>query len=527
MLIKRLLSSRRSYSSLSKNSLKPNSSTGSVLTRRHIKDDIHPKTPVITRFAPSPTGLLHLGSLRTALYNYLLAKNTNGKFILRLEDTDQTRLHPEALKNIFDTLKWCNMEYDEGPIEQSQRLPIYQEYIKKLLKSGHAYYCFCSRERLEQLRTGNMAPGSLSYDRKCIHLDEETIKVNLDKGIPYTIRMKSPERYPLIHDLLHGELNIQPNNREGMWFDDPILIKSDGFPTYHFANVVDDHLMKVTHVIRGEEWLPSTPKHVALYQYFGWAIPKFIHIPLLTSIDDKKLSKRKGDFSVFGLKEQGILPEALINFCALLGWSPPRNVAQETHECFTLDELERLFNLNHLTKGNVKVDYKKLWFFNKHHLQHKLSEKESFNEILNEIMENMIEEKKYERTTDLEGKISTVLTECGSALSKIGEFNELFWYFFERPTYSNKLVSDFLKSHNVEELKKILQLLSENVTKMDLPDMVNEISTTLKIKKKPIFESLRYALTGLHPGVKLPIIIKILGKEECQSRIVASMKYLP
>ncbi|CCD22999.1 glutamate--tRNA ligase MSE1 NDAI_0A08460 [Naumovozyma dairenensis CBS 421] len=489
------------------------------IIKRYYKQDIHPTTPAITRFAPSPTGLLHLGSLRTALYNYLLARSTNGKFILRLEDTDQSRIHPEAISNIYETLKWCGINYDEGFIKQSDRLPIYHKYIKILLDSGAAYHCFCTKDRLEQLRRKNSnTPNSPSYDRNCYHLDTEIVESNLTANLPYTIRLKSPDRYPPFTDLLHGQVDIQLNQKErGVWFDDPILIKSDGYPTYHFANVVDDHLMGITHVIRGEEWLPSTPKHVALYQLFGWDMPKFIHIPLLTSIDDKKLSKRKGDFSVLSLKEKGVLPEALVNFCALLGWSPPRDIAKANHECFTMNEIEKLFNLNHLTKGNVKVDYKKLWFFNKHFLREKIKDPEKLSKIVADILTSAKEEFGSDNVSS--DVISQILINCGDVLTSINDFNEMFWYFFKRPNLTDNVAQEFLSSRDTNEIKNVLTLCQGNLGATSLQDLVKAIKLEVNIKKKIVFETLRYALTGLHPGTKLPIIIDILGKEECNHRI--------
>ncbi|SSD60689.1 related to Glutamate--tRNA ligase, mitochondrial [Saccharomycodes ludwigii] len=505
--------------------------TKSIFSKKPIID-VHPKTPARTRFAPSPTGFLHMGSLRTALYNYLLAKNTGGQFLLRLEDTDQNRLVKGAEQNIYDSLRWCNLEYDEGPeknnntemgpYRQSDRSKIYQEHAQKLLDTGHAYRCFCSKERLDGLRESAQRlkpPTTVSYDRKCAHLHEKDIQNLLKEGKEFTIRLRSPAKYPPFEDLLHGKLDMQPQvNPSEIRYDDPILLKSDGLPTYHLANVVDDHMMKITHVIRGEEWLPSTPKHMALYEAFGWNAPKFIHIPLLTTIAEKKLSKRKGDASVMALQKKGILPEALINFSALFGWSPPRKLSIEKHDCFSLEELVKLFNLNHLTKGNAKVDEKKLFFFNKHYLGLRLDDPIKFQEIVEDISNLM--NNKYPKE-----KIGGVLNVVGKSLTTINEFPVNFYYFFEKPDFDSEQVLHFKKNHDLEKVKLILaefkQLDLENVERI-----VDHLVNTLNVPKKLVFESLRFALAGSMPGTKLPILIQLLGKQEVMFRTQEALDHL-
>lgn len=507
----------------------------SLLSKRPIKD-VHPKTPVRTRFAPSPTGLLHMGSLRTALYNYLLARNTGGQFLLRLEDTDQKRLVPGAEQNIYDSLKWCGVEYDEGPgvnedkfgpYRQSDRTEIYQHYIKQLLNSGHAYRCFCSKERLDGLRSSAQQlqpPTTASYDRHCTELTEDEIAENLKKGVPCTVRLKAPKKYPPFEDLLHGQLDMQIQiNMNDIRYDDPILMKSDGLPTYHFANVVDDHLMRITHVIRGEEWLPSTPKHIALYNAFGWNPPQFIHIPLLTSTNDKKLSKRKGDADVMQLKAKGILPEALVNFSVLFGWSPPRELATMTHECFSLEEFVKLFDLNHLTKGNAKVDAKKLLFFNKHYLSQRLGNKAQFDEIANEIY-NLISEA-YPDTTIWQ--VNSVLQAVGKSLTTIYEFNDKFYYFFTKPDYEdNTYVKQFKSTYDLSQVKAVLSLLENNITESNINTLIESIVSQLGVPKKLVFETIRFSLAGSIPGVKLPLLVQLLGVEKSNKRILESYHYL-
>lgn len=526
---------RRLYSKLVRKEPGGLFSGKSILSKKPVQA-VHPKVPVRTRFAPSPTGMLHIGSLRTALYNYLLAKNTRGQFLLRLEDTDQNRLIQGAEENIYDSLKWCGIEYDEGPgvndqkfgpYRQSERTEIYQQHVDGLLKSGHAYRCFCSKERLDGLRESAKRlkpPTTVTYDRKCESLSQGEIEERLAQQIPHTIRLKAPERYPAFHDLLHGTVDIQPQvNVNDRRYDDPILIKSDNLPTYHFANVIDDHLMKITHVIRGEEWLPSTQKHIALYRAFGWDPPSFIHIPLLTSTNDKKLSKRRGDASVWNMKSNGILPEALVNFCVLFGWSPPRDLAAANHECFTLKEFERVFDLNYLTKGNAKVDDKKLWFFNKHYLQKKLENSQVFEEILQEV-QTAARHKFGEKASD--EKVAAVLKACGKSLTTVNEFNDTFYYFFEKPKYQDtEVATKFHATHKHADVVNILTHFKGTINQSNMDEMIKGLASQA-VPKKSIFESLRFALAGANPGTKIPILIQLLGAQEANQRIEEAINYL-
>lgn len=487
------------------------------------KKDVHPKEPAITRFAPSPTGLLHLGSLRTALYNYLLARNTGGKFILRLEDTDRKRYHEQAESNIIDTLEWCGIHWDGPMFKQSLRTEegLYAKYVDILLEKGVAYKCFCSKERLTSLRYDG-------YDRHCERLtEEECTKLEHEEKRPYTVRLKMEKGASYVNDLLHGKvLIVERKDRRG--FDDPVLLKSDGYPTYHLANVIDDHLMGITHVVRGEEWLSSTPKHLALYEAFGWTPPKYIHIPLLTNMtNDKKLSKRHGDSSVLGLKKSGILPEALVNFVALLGWSPPRDISQKTHECFTLDQLVEVFNLNHLTRGNVKVDNKKLKFFNKHFLQEKIHSEE-----INDLIQILVSECKttFEPETVSEDFIRDILIKCGSSLDNITEFTSTFEYFFRRPAYLEENES-FINADNKENVVRLItyvreQLNAKNNIHQIMEDVIADKNEWQNLDKQTVYKSIRYALTGLRSGAKLPIIIDILGLKETQDRLQDFEHYL-
>ncbi|KAI0901817.1 hypothetical protein F4806DRAFT_444665 [Annulohypoxylon nitens] len=331
-----------------------------------------PQWTVRTRFAPSPTGYLHIGSLRTALYNYLFAKATGGQFILRLEDTDQARIVPDAEQRLYEDLKWAGLSWDEGPdiggpcnpYKQSENLPLYTEYANQLIDAGHAYRCFCTPEELDQLRSINIREGNPSiYNGRCSHISPEVSAQRAADGHEHCIRFKrdlDAPGYNAVYDLVYkAPLDYQPD-------DDFILIKRDGYPTYHFANVIDDHRMGITCVIRGAEWLISTPKHVALYRAFGWEVPEFAHVGLLTNKQKQKLSKRQGDVDIASWRSRGILPIALLNYVLVLGWSTGKGVQGES-ELMDLDEMISKFNL-HFTKGNIIVN-DKYEFFQKGHLQ--------------------------------------------------------------------------------------------------------------------------------------------------------------
>lgn len=325
---------------------------------------------VRVRYAPSPTGMQHIGGVRTALFNYLFARSKGGKFILRLEDTDRTRYDEKYVKNLYDTLAWLGIDWDEGgdkggeygPYVQSERFELYKKYANELIEKGEAYYCFCDAERLERIRKiqteNKMAPG---YDRNCRHLTEEEVKEKLASGVPHVIRLKVPmEGETKFHDHILGDIvwkneDISP---------DPILLKSDGFPTYHLANIVDDHLMQISHVMRAQEWIPSTPLHVQMYKAFGWEHPEFCHLPMVNGSDGKKLSKRHGSTSLNEFRARGYLPQAIINYVALLGCS-----YEEGKEFYTLKELAEKFSLEHSNKAPAVFDYKKLEFYNANYIR--------------------------------------------------------------------------------------------------------------------------------------------------------------
>ncbi len=325
---------------------------------------------VRVRYAPSPTGMQHIGGVRTALFNYLFARSKNGKFILRLEDTDRTRYDEKYVQNLYDTMSWLGIDWDEGgdkggpygPYVQSERFELYKKYAMQLIENGEAYYCFCDAERLDRIRKiqteNKMPPG---YDRNCRHLTPEEVKANLDAGKPYVIRLKVPmEGETTFEDHILG--TIQWKNEDIS--PDPILLKSDGFPTYHLANIVDDHMMHITHVMRAQEWIPSTPLHVQMYKSFGWEHPEFCHLPMVNGADGKKLSKRHGSTSLNEFRARGYLPQAIVNYVALLGCS-----YEEGKEFYTLEELAKAFKLEHLNKAPAVFDYKKLEYYNGNYIR--------------------------------------------------------------------------------------------------------------------------------------------------------------
>lgn len=537
---------------------------------------VQPNFPARTRFAPSPTGLIHLGSLRTALYNYLLAKSTGGSFLLRLEDTDQNRLVQGAEQNIYESLKWAGLQWDEGPeiggpygpYIQSQRAEIYAKYANELIENGHAYRCFCSKERLDGLRDSARKlhpPSMASYDRKCSHLTHDESEKLATSGTPFTVRFKAPYKYPEFTDLLHGHLNLQTQtNPSDVRYDDPVLVKSDGLPTYHLANVVDDHLMKITHVIRGEEWLASTPKHVAMYNAFGWEPPAFVHIPLLTTLGNKKLSKRAGDIGVLSLASKGILPEAMINYVALYGWSPHKEGA----EVFSLKELEKIFSLDGLTKGNAKVDEKKLGFLNKHFFQKDLtSSQEGFETVFIKVYATIkpVLEKQIgtEVPTDIaldklvsEEYTSLILDTIKTHVTSVDDYISRTEHLYklselgsveqnaEKPgqflpaddSAASKYLSQTInKEGNLDTLNRILsdsisllQLAENTVESIDSAKKFLDslVSLNENLKKPQILQALRYALAGSLPGIDIPTNLYLLGDDVSASRLKRALGHV-
>lgn len=472
--------------------------------------------PARTRFAPSPTGTIHLGSLRTALFNYLLARSTKGQFILRLEDTDRTRLKPLAEQNIYDSLKWTNMHYDEGPIKQSERQELYNKEAQHLLDNGKAYRCFCSKERLDKLTQSARQlwpPSTASYDRKCAHLSKEESDKKAADGEQFVLRFKAPPKWPKFVDLLHGEVESQTQiNQSDVRYDDFVILKSDGMPTYHLANVVDDSDMEITHVVRGEEWLPSTAKHVALYEAFAKRDPpNFIHIPLLTGEGGKKLSKRKSDLGILELAyaPHFIAPEALVNFVALLGWSPnsKRDQGSKVSEVLSLPELESQFSVAGLTRGNIQVDMSKLQYLNKRH----------FEKLINSDFEEAARRCQLAwPKCDLE-VTKTYLNILRKHVSCVSDYMNHLETVFSEPEYKQ-----LPKKLTPEEVTSIVQYAIEAITKEWDPEKV--VAEVVEKFSKRANWAMRYALVDGKPGTSILEVLELLGKDDSLNRLRASLQ---
>jgi len=473
------------------------------------------------RFAPSPTGYLHVGGLRTALYNYLFTRKNNGTFILRIEDTDQTRYVEGAEENLINALKWAGLTYDEGPdvggpkgpYRQSERIRIYQQYAKQLLDEGKAYYAFDTAEELDEMRKSReklrIPP---KYDRRALKLKPEEVKAKLDAGVPAVIRLKVPESTTVaFDDIVRGRVEFSSDQ-----IDDQVLLKSDGFPTYHLANVVDDHLMEISHVIRGEEWLSSTPKHVLLYQYYGWEIPQFAHLPLLLNPDKSKLSKRQGDVAVEDYRAKGYLPEALVNFVALLGWNPG-----DERELFSLDELVKEFSLERLGKSGAVFNIEKLDWMNFEHLR-----KKSDAEVLRMLKEHLAQTALANKHFDDEYLLS-VIGAMRERVTFVKDFVEKSPYFFESPKqYDPEIVKKRWKQETPEQLKSVISEFSqlENPQKADYEAALHRTAETLKTKNSELIHPLRLAVSGMGAGPGLYDILFILGKDETIRRITSAIE---
>ncbi len=480
-----------------------------------------------TRFAPSPTGFMHVGSIRTALYNYLLAKKSGGRFILRIEDTDQARFVKEAQNNILETLKWTGLDFDEGPGKggdygpyvQSQRLDGYKKHVQKLLDQGQAYFCFCSSERLEELRkrqTKNKR--ALGYDQHCRNLPKKEVEQRIRRGEPYIVRFQVPEGRVQCQDQLRGEVSFNLSE-----VDDFVIQKSDGFPTYHLAVVVDDALMKITHVIRGEEWLPSLPKHVLLYQAFKWKEPVFVHLPLILTKDRKKLSKRHGDVCVKDFQDKGYLPESLLNFILFLGWNPGDN-----REFFTLKEMVEEFSLDKLNKSSSIFDMDKLDWMNGHYIRE--MDLERLVGLATPFMEKT---KLIDQNTNPE-KIREIIRVEQERMKKLSDIadSDKIRFFFERPIYDKKLLLWKKQSfeQTKEQLSAILDLL-EGIQEDEFKPKFLKTRFLSYIEEKgfkvgEVLWPFRVALSGLKASPDPFDISGILGSNEVKKRIQHAIQLL-
>lgn len=478
---------------------------------------------VKTRFAPSPTGRMHVGNLRTALYAYLIAKHEGGKFMLRIEDTDQERFMEGALDIIYRTLAKTGLVHDEGPDKdggvgpyvQSERQAqgLYMKYAKKLIEQGDAYYCFCDKERLESLKTEVAGKEITVYDKHCLHLSKEEIEANLAAGKPYVVRINMPtEGTTTFHDELYGDITVENNE-----LDDMILIKSDGYPTYNFANVIDDHLMGITHVVRGNEYLSSAPKYNRLYEAFGWEIPKYIHCPLITNEDHQKLSKRCGHSSYEDLLDQGFLTEAIVNFVALLGWSPSSD-----NEIFSLEELVKEFDYHRISKSPAVFDMVKLRWMNGEYM--KKMDDEKFYEMALPYLKEVI-------TRDLDfHKIAAMVKTRIEVFPDIKDHVD----FFEKvPEYETSMyVHKKMKTNeetSLQVLKEVQPLLEaqEDFSNDALFAMLSAYAKEHGYKVGYVMWPIRTALSGkqMTPAGATEIL-EVLGKEESLVRIQAAIEKL-
>lgn len=471
---------------------------------------------VRTRFAPSPTGRMHVGNLRTALYAYLIAKHEGGDFILRIEDTDQERYVEGAVDIIYRTLEKTGLLHDEGPDKdggvgpyvQSERQAqgIYLEYAKKLIEKGEAYYCFCDKERLESLRQTVAGKEIIVYDKHCLHLSKEEIEEKLAAGVPYVIRQNNPQTgTTTFHDEIYGDITV--DNAE---LDDMILIKSDGYPTYNFANVVDDHLMGITHVVRGNEYLSSSPKYNRLYEAFGWDVPVYVHCPLITNEEHQKLSKRCGHSSYEDLIEQGFLTEAVVNFVALLGWSPADN-----REIFSLEELVKAFDYHHMSKSPAVFDYTKLKWMNGEYI--KAMDFDSYFEMAEPYIRKVI-------TRDYD--IRKIAEMVKTRIEIFPDIENLIDFFEELPEYDTTMYTHkkmkTTEESSLEVLTEILPVLeaqqdySNDALYQTLCDFVAEKG----YKNGYVLWPVRTAVSGkqMTPAGATEIM-EIIGKEESLKRI--------
>jgi len=489
---------------------------------------------VRTRIAPSPTGDPHVGTAYIALFNLAMAKKNGGSFLLRIEDTDQTRSTADSEKQIFEALKWLDLFYDEGPdvggefgpYRQSERFDLYGKYAKELVEKGEAYYCFCTRERLDKLRERQKAmkkaPG---YDGHCRSLSKEEVQAKLDAGEEYVIRLKMPyDGETVIKDVLRGEVRFENNK-----IDDQVLLKADGFPTYHLANVVDDHLMGITHVIRAEEWIASTPKHIQMYKAFGWDMPQFVHMPLLRNADRTKISKRKNPVSLNYYVEEGYLKEGMINFLGLMGYSVGDN-----KEIFTLDEFIETFDITRVSLGGPIFDLEKLGWVNNQHMRMKdlgeLTELAKKFFVARGFVSEDADEKEIERLR----RVIEILREPATTLKELAALADIYYVDeFSLPEItedmSNKAKKPIQRLYNAikgeDEIKAIkffvekLEEANEEISVEEAKAMLQATLDAMGTGPGKVYMPLRAVITGQGKGAELYNVISIIGKSRTLARI--------
>lgn len=480
---------------------------------------------VRTRFAPSPTGFMHVGNLRTALYEYLIARSMGGDFILRIEDTDQERLVEGAVDVIYRTLKRVGLKHDEGPdvggefgpYVQSERKDIYRPYAEQLVHEGRAYYCFCTKERLEQLH-GEQGEGFGGYDRHCRDLPQSEVQALLASGAPHVIRQKMPlDGSTTFHDAVYGDITIE--NRE---LEDQILLKSDGYPTYNFANVIDDHLMRITHVVRGCEYLTSTPKYKLLYEAFGWEVPTYVHLPLIMGKNEdgtvSKLSKRHGSTGFDDLIRDGYLPETIVNYIALLGWCP-----KDSREIFTLQELAENFSIDGISKSPAVFDYDKLTWFNGEYIRALPAER--FTELAMPFYREVFGDRQADWQV-----LASILQ---PRVTRVTQIPSLVGFFRELPDYSTELFVNKKSKTNLENSVTMLKEASAVLNGLEdwrvetLHDTLLQLAQRLGVKNGTLLWPVRIAAAGMAvtPGGAMEILA-ILGKEESMRRLAVGLEKL-
>ncbi|KAI9718440.1 MAG: hypothetical protein M1812_004161 [Candelaria pacifica] len=509
-----------------------------------------------TRFAPSPTGYLHLGSLRTALFNYLLAKSTGGQFILRIEDTDQKRTVPDAEKRILEDLRWAGLHWDEGPeiggpygpYKQSENVASYRDTANKLLVSGHAYRCFCSTKRLVELASERNKLGlPTDYDRACatISKQESDSRAMIESHV---VRLRCPNHYPPFKDLIYGTVGKEQQSHRVAsnhipTFEDPVLLKSDGQPTYHLANIVDDHRMQITHVVRALEWLSATPKHIFMYEALGWKPPEFAHVGLLLDQSGQKLSKRKGNLDISYYRDgKDVLSGALINFVSLLGWSHTQK-----SDVMTLEQLIDSFDLK-FTKGNTLVTFEKLWYLQKHHVQ--LSAERNgpeMTEIVHRLLKSLREHPEFDqegegmfRERNMTSYVAAIVRADAKGYSTANEFLMRNGFFFG-PIHKNvnsaiynargpglKLIHTIPIDQLIEAAKQIEEVEPQSWTAERLKSNLQSIITkgwgqtdaiTKRMSQRALHHYLRWALTDSHQGAPIVDVMAILGRETTLTRL--------
>lgn len=476
---------------------------------------------VRVRFAPSPTGELHIGSARTVLYNYLFARQNQGSFILRIEDTDQARFVPGSMQRIIDGLHWLGLTWDEGPdvggpygpYVQSERTELYQHHARSLLEQGNAYWCFCSPEKLNLQREAQQALHQPTrYDRTCLALSNEEISSKLEKGEAHVLRLKVPVGITTVHDIIRGDVTVK--NSE---IDDQVLLKSDGFPTYHLANVVDDHLMQITHVIRGEEWLSSTPKHLMLYQAFGWQPPAYGHIPNVLNAARSKLSKRKDGEAVWveTYHKLGYLPQAMVNFLSLLGWHP-----QDDTEIFTLPELVSHFSLERVQKAGAIFDLTRLKWFNQHYIK----------ALPVQALDLLLQPWYQEQTGTLKKPLSSVpLTQVlQSRLTLLSDAVPLSaWFFAAKPSVTPELLIP--NKGKLETTQRALELAQSTLSKVGEWTVMNIRTALMKcaeasgLSRQELLWPVRVAITGERESPDVADVAWALGKERTLERLTNAL----